>query len=45
MSQKNKVRHAQREAQQEKQANKVVGWIFAVLIVLALAFLAVAMMS
>ncbi len=45
MSQKSKVRHAQREAQQEKQAKKVITWIFAALVVLALAFLVVAMMD
>ena len=45
MSQKSKVRHAQREAQQEKQAKKVITWIFTALVVLALAFLVVAMMD
>ena len=45
MSQKSKVRHAQREAQQEKQARKVITWIFAALVVLAVAFLVVAMMD
>lgn len=43
MSQKSKVRHAQREAQEEKQAKKVVTWIFAALVVLAVAFLIIAM--
>ena len=45
MSQKSKVRHANREAQQEKQARKVITWIFASLVVLAVAFLVVAMMD
>ncbi len=45
MSQKSKVRHANREAQQEKQARKVITWIFAALVVLAVAFLVVAMMD
>lgn len=45
MSQKSKIRHAQRETQQEKQAKKVVAWIFAALIVLAVLFLIIAAMS
>ena len=45
MSQKSKVRHANREAQQEKQARKVITWIFAAFVVLAVAFLVVAMMD
>ena len=45
MSEKSKIRHAQREAQQEKQAKKVVAWIFAALIVLAVVFLVIASMS
>ena len=45
MSQKSKVRHANREAQQEKQARKVITWIFAALVVLAVVFLVVAMMD
>lgn len=45
MSQKSKVRHAQREAQQEKQAKKVINWIFAALVVLAVVFLVFAVMS
>ena len=44
MIQKSKARHAQREAQEEKQAKKVITWIFAALVVLALAFLVAAMM-
>ncbi|CCY66403.1 archaellin/type IV pilin N-terminal domain-containing protein [Marseilla massiliensis] len=43
MSQRSKVRHAQREAREEKQAKKVVTWIFAALIVLAVIFIAAAM--
>ncbi len=45
MNQKSKARHAHQEAQQEKQAKKVITWIFAVLIVLAVVFLAMAMME
>lgn len=45
MSQKSKARHALREAQQERQAKKVITWIFAALVVLAVVFLIVAMMS
>lgn len=45
MSQKSKTRHAQQEAQQERQAKKVITWIFAGLVVLAVVFLAVAMME
>ncbi len=45
MSQKSKVRHAQREALQEKQAKKVINWIFAALVVLAVVFLVFAVMS
>ena len=44
MSQKSKVRHAQREAQQVKQAKKGIAWIFAALIVLAVVFLVIAAM-
>ena len=40
MSEKSKIRHAQ-----EKQAKKVVAWIFAALIVLAVVFLVIASMS
>lgn len=43
MSQRSKVRHARRDAQEEKQAKKVVTWIFVVLIVLALVFIGAAM--
>jgi len=44
MSQKSKMRKAAREAKQEKQAKKVIYWIFAVLILLGVCFLAFAMM-
>lgn len=45
MSQKSKIRHAQREANQEKQAKRVVTWIFVALIVLAVVFLIAASLS
>ena len=45
MSQKSKTRHAQREANQEKQAKRVVTWIFVALIVLAVVFLIAASLS
>lgn len=45
MSQKNKMRQAQREANQEKQAKKVITWIFVALIILALVFLVAASLS
>ena len=38
MSQKSKVRHANREAQQEKQAKRVVEVIFWILILLAVMY-------
>lgn len=45
MSQKNKMRQARREANQEKQAKKVITWIFVALILLALVFLVAASLS
>ncbi len=45
MSQKSKIRHAQREANQEKQAKRVITWIFVALIVLAVVFLIAASLS
>ena len=36
MSQKSKVRHARREAQEERQAKKVMTWIAGGLLVLAI---------
>ena len=38
MSQSNRLHRAQREVKQEKQAKKVVNWIFGVLILLAVIF-------
>ncbi len=45
MSQKSKIRKAKREAEQEKQAKKVITWIFVALVILALAFIAVFIMT
>ena len=45
MSQKSKIRQAKHEAQEEKQAKKVVAWIFTALVALAVAFLIIAMMD
>ena len=45
MSQKNKMRQARREANQEKQAKKVITWIFVALTILALVFLVAASLS
>ena len=39
MSQKNKIRHAKREAQQEEQGKKVVKWVFGVLVAVALIYM------
>ena len=39
MSQKSKIRHAKRDAQQEQQAKKVVHWIFGVFVALAIVFM------
>lgn len=39
MSQKNKIRHAKREAQLEEQGKKVVKWVFGVLVALALIYM------
>lgn len=45
MSEKSKIRRAQREEKEKQQAQKVVNWIFFSLIVLAVIFgLAIAMM-
>ncbi|MCH3981890.1 MAG: hypothetical protein LKE41_08290 [Prevotella sp.] len=41
MSERSKIRRAQRDAKQEKQAKKVINWIFAALIILALIFMIV----
>lgn len=43
MSQRSKARHARREVKEEKQAKKVVAWIFACIIVLAVIFIVAAM--
>ena len=40
MSKKGQARRAAYEARQEKEGNKPVNWIFAVLVVLALCFIA-----
>lgn len=40
MSKKGQARRAAYEARQEKEGKKVVKWIFAVLVVLALCFIA-----
>ena len=39
MSQKSKLRHAKRDAQQEQQAKKVVRWIFGAFVALAIVFM------
>ena len=39
MSERSKMHRAQREAKQEKQAKKVIKWIFGGLIVLAVLFI------
>ncbi|MBQ3625067.1 MAG: hypothetical protein IKI48_05830 [Prevotella sp.] len=38
MSERSKINRAKREAQQEKQAQNVIRWIFAILILLAIIF-------
>jgi cell division septal protein FtsQ len=38
MSERSKLRRKEREEKQEKQANRVVNWIFGVLIALAIIF-------
>lgn len=45
MSEKSKLRRAKREAQQEKQAKKVITWIAAVLVVFAVACLVYSMID
>lgn len=40
MSKKGQARRAAYEARQEKEGKKVVNWIFAVLVILALCFIA-----
>ena len=40
MSKKGQARRAAYEARQEKEGNKALNWIFAVLVVLALCFIA-----
>ena len=45
MSQKSKIRQAKHEAQEEKQAKKVIAWIFGVLVMLAIACIIAVMMS
>ena len=40
MSKKGQARRADYEARQEKEGKKVVNWIFAVLVILALCFIA-----
>ena len=43
MSKKGQARRAAYEARQEKEGKKVVNWIFAVLIILALCFIVYSM--
>ncbi|WP_199220716.1 hypothetical protein [Prevotella sp. oral taxon 376] len=43
MSERSKIRRAQREARQEKQARKVIMWIGGLLVVFALCLLVYAM--
>ncbi len=43
MSERSKIRRAQREARQEKQARKVIMWIAGFLVVFALCLLVYAM--
>ncbi|MGM9698459.1 MAG: hypothetical protein ACI4B3_07565 [Prevotella sp.] len=43
MSKKGQARRAAYEARQEKEGKKVVNWIFAVLVILALCFIAYSM--
>lgn len=45
MSQNRKLRRARREAEQEKQGKSVVTWIFASLVVFAVIYLVVLMIS
>lgn len=45
MSQKRKVQRARRAEQEEKKARTIINWIFGVLIVLALAFVVITMLS
>lgn len=41
MSQNRKLRRARREAEQEKQGKKIVTWIFAALVIFAVIYLVV----
>ena len=43
MSKKGQARRAAYEARQQKEGKKVVNWIFAVLVILALCFIAYSM--
>ena len=43
MSKKNNARRAAYQARQEKEGKKVVNWIFAVLIILAICFIVYSM--
>lgn len=45
MSNNNKLRRERREAEQEKQAKRVINWIFAALVIFAVIFLAIYMTS
>ena len=45
MSEKSKIRRAKRDARQEKQANLVITWIFAALILFALLFVIIYMVQ
>lgn len=45
MSEKSKIRRAKREARQEKQANMVITWIFAALVLFALLFIIIYMIQ
>ncbi|MCR5152138.1 MAG: hypothetical protein K6A98_03155 [Prevotella sp.] len=45
MSEKSKIRRAERNARQEKQGRKIVAWIFGVLIALGLIFWIVTSLS
>ena len=45
MSEKSKINRAARQAKQERQAKKVVYWIFGTLIAFAIAFMIYSMVS
>lgn len=41
MSERSKIRRAQREAKQERQAKRVIAWICGILLLLAICFLVI----